>query len=730
MSVRMRESVSSRSPAAGRWAGWAALLVGASAVSACLDDIEIPDCVRTHQCSAGGVAGTGTAGSAPTGGQAGSGVTAGGATDGGFGDGGGFVEVGGAAGGEAGGGGSGGNEAGAGGTNDPSLIGGTGGAGAMPCPSCRISPASLAAPCAGQPYETKVQVTGGHAPYTWQLTPGVEGWTIAANPSNAQQALLNATSVARGNISVTVQVTDSDGLAKSMTYKTLARDACWFAYTSSGNAGAQLSLLDPLNEQKPPETLENNDAVYDFQFSPDGHYLAYRYGADQQHPHGRHLALVELTTKDEQQLTFAEEAVTAYAWSPDGGVLAVGFSANGQQYLGGARMPQDPHDSPLTLAPVQASVQDNLAWVGDGAVAYLAKMPADELLAPFYARLVANGFGTEHGSLDSFTPGGLVQTAAAGFWFIDPDYTTFFPMTDDVRDAVFHYGIQLVAPSGRYSALLDGETLQLFRAPDSVFLDAAITSPSPADTCSMPLAWSRQDKVACLVDVSNSPQPGSHGEVRFFELNTEGDALAMSTLPGFCTDDVANGTNGSCTGKRQLYGYGMGEATHRPRAFSDSGRWFAFSRSVSDSASYVYWADLQSHPAAVTVSQLQSVGAPSRMTFSPDDHKLAVQLGKRILIETLIGGGEPLLTPEGLDVADPCAEELPNAPHRYCGNTALDARFKWAPQSTALAYRTPGALKVIDASHTNELPIYSMPAPYCEQPLCSGGFEFQPSPYP
>ncbi len=49
--------------------------------------------------------------------------------------------------------------------------------------------------------------------------------------------------------------------------------------------------------------LDHNTNVYDFRFSPDGRYLVYRYGADAQFPHGRHLALVELSTLDERPLT-------------------------------------------------------------------------------------------------------------------------------------------------------------------------------------------------------------------------------------------------------------------------------------------------------------------------------------------------------------------------------------------------------------------------------------------
>jgi hypothetical protein len=117
------------------------------------------------------------------------------------------------------------------------------------------------------------------------------------------------------------------------------------------------------------------------------------------------------------------------------------------------------------------------------------------------------------------------------------------------------------------------------------------------------------------------------------------------------------------------------------------------------------------------------------MMFSPDDSKLAVQVGTSLAIETLDGSNEEALIFDELTVEEPCTEDMPNAPRGYCGNTPLAARFKWAPESTVLAYRTPGAVKVTDTARVNSRVTFPMPTPYCEAPLCSGDFEFQPLPH-
>jgi hypothetical protein len=703
--------------------GWGAvLLAGAGGASACFSDVQVPPCVRTDTCNVpAGEAGMAESDSAGVAGSGGNAHPSGGDST--------------APPGEAGV-----PNGGSDGTHGDGPDAGAGGTDTLACETCSIQPPYLVAPCAGKAYDAILNVTGGTPPYAWRLSPAGSGWSIAPDPREATRALLHADAVAAGRTTISVTAIDSRAREKSIEYQTTARDACWFAYTASRNDNTELALVDPLVEPAAPVELENNVGVYDFQFSPDGRYLAYRYGADATFPSGRHLALVELSTLDEITLTFFEDAVTAYAWSPDASTLAVGYSAGGEQFLSGARMPAPGSlDSPLLLAKVAAHIESNLTWIGNGAVAYEAELQPDydnpgEFLpnpyhyhTPFYARLGASGFGASQYPFDTFAPNVFLRPAPDGFWMIDATLTTFFPTTDDPLNSVPHYGASLIAPSGRFSAVVGNGSLEILARAEGI--GTALASSKANETCPMPLAWSQQDRIACVADVENGPGAGTHGEVRFFDLPSQGTSLEMSTLDGFCQDDLSIVSDATCTAQRSGYGYGMAEAMGAPRAFSPSGQYFAFSR-ASGPNTLLYWADLTHQQLSVSL-RLWQTNAPLRMAFSPDSQRLALQAGTKLFVEPMAGSGSsiPASTPDHeLETLTSCTEELPTAPDRYCGNTSLDAPFRWAPDSKALAYRTNRAIAVIDASqvYTNT---FIMPVPTCEAPACSGDFEFQPTTY-
>jgi len=737
MSQRMSEPVS-RTAGWRTRAGWATVLATVvSWLSACVSDADIPPCVRDHSCGqAGASARAGAAGAESfpqVGGAEAAGATAstGGTVDATAGEGGASE-----AGAGEGGAGEGGAAAGA-----PSLDAGAGGMDLKQggeCERCVILPAELVAPCAQQPYHATLHVTGGVAPYAWQLAPAVEGWSVTPDPNREGTAFLDASEVGGGDTELVIRAVDARGLDVRVEYRARARDACWFAYTASGAGGPKLALVDGLREPAEPAVLAHNTNVYDFQFSPDGRYLAYRYAAGAQFPHGQRLALVELSNLHETALAFGEDAISAYAWSPNGAVLAVGFTATGERFLGGVRMPvPGSGDAPTQLAPIAALVEDNLAWVGNGAVAWHAEALPDwdnpgqflpnplQQHTPLYARLGSTSFGSSQFAVDSFEPNLVLQPASDGFWVVIDSLTTFFPMTGNPPDSVLHIDVKLVAPSGRYSAGLDGETLQLFAAHDGVFSGAQASS-KPAETCPMPLAWSQQDRIACVADIDNGVGLGTHGEVRFFDWKGTSDLLTLTTLQGFCEDDTAKGSSSSCAAMRQGYGYGIDQATRMPRAFSASGRWFAFARASGQSV-YVYWADLDATPVALSGSLfLGLTGAPTRLAFSPDNRQLGLQAGTGLFIKALSGVSSEMLVTSELEVREKCTEEFPNAPNRYCGNTAVDAPFKWAPDSKALAYRSHDVITVVDTSHAADVVKFLLPIPVCEAPNCSGGFEFQP----
>jgi hypothetical protein len=189
---------------------------------------------------------------------------------------------------------------------------------------------------------------------------------------------------------------------------------------------------------------------------------------------------------------------------------------------------------------------------------------------------------------------------------------------------------------------------------------------------------------------------------------------------------VALANAASCTFKLQGYGYDVDKATASPRSFSPSGRWFAFARAEPRDA-YLYWADLEAVPPTRTGTlRLADRGPISRLAFSPDDEEIAFQAGKRVFVKSLSGVDPEREILSDLAIDDPCTEEFPSAPDRYCGNSERAARFKWALDSKALAFPSAGLVIVVDTTHPAALAAFPQSTPLCDEPLCSGNFEFQP----
>jgi len=695
-------------------------VAAAFAANACLSDVNVPDCIEDRSCVQGGEAGE--AGEAGSNASSGSGPRAGSPTTAG----------------EAavvGGQGGGGN---AGGTDDQLEVGGEGGMPASTCKDCEIRPLDLPAPCAGGPYSARLSVQGGTGPYGWRLTPAVEGWEINVDPKNPDDALLTSPAAASADTTLTVEVTDATGARKSQKYTVHAREACWFAYTSLGSQGPQLHLLDPLVIPAAPATLEHETGVYDFQFSPDGAYLAYRFGVDVDHPHGQHLALVELATLKERLVPFGEEVVTGFAWSPDGSVLAASFEVGGVTKLGAARMPAPGSgDSPTSLSPIVAYVESDLYWIGNDFVAYHAEKEADEnnpgeftdnpekLRTAFVAELGATGFSDQVITEGASGPGVVLRPTDEGLFMISNNpFTRFTKVVGGVSDtAAWHLFISLIAPSGKYTAQLDSDNLLQVLSAETGIFSAPVASAKAGETCPTPLAWAKgAERIACVADVPNQGGATSHGEVRFFDL--AGDTLEMSTLGGFCAEDVTALPAASCGQMLKGYAYGTQQATGQARAFSPSGRWFAFTRS-EQSDKYLYWADLNAKPPALTGARFyQDGGDPTRLLFSPNERFVLFQQGTLLHVQELASGDtHGLNTHQAL--GEKCSEDFPMAPDGYCGDTERAATLRWSPDSTLVAYRASGALTVADISHFPADLSFPLPAPDCGD-ACAAQFAFQP----
>jgi len=336
-----------------------------------------------------------------------------------------------------------------------------------------------------------------------------------------------------------------------------------------------------------------------------------------------------------------------------------------------------------------------------------------------FLQLGQGGFAPATFTVENFSPDVVSQAASDGFWVSDGTLTIFYPVPGGSAQSASHLEPVLLAPNGKASASFFDGPLEVFAA--SAGYPIVLAAQKPEEDCSMVLAWSSKDRIACVTDAAGS---SGHGEVRFFDLVAGNDVLEMSALGGFCEDDVSVITPGSCSSQMGRYGYTTALAEGAPRGFSRAGNWFAFTRSSGGDA-YLYWANVGTHPLTLQHSlALGPLGVPKRLAFSPDEQKLAIQAGNRLFVQNL-DAALPTLVPEDVRSVESCSEQFPTAPNGYCGDTERDAPFKWAPDSGALAYITTDSLNVV-AVQDSRFPTTLKTAHLCEKPLCSGDFEFQP----
>jgi hypothetical protein len=724
----------------GRAVHWLALgLTTLFGASACLDEVEVPPCVYADTCGRGGGGKSGASfGGKPANG--GSPSAAGNAGVGPLPEGGsGGSDSGGS---DSGGSDSGGSDSGGSDSNGGDSGGAAGGGGAPPgCEACLIRQTELNAPCAGRSYRATLSMRGGQPPFSWSVSPNLDGWSITASPNEPTQAILQSTKVAPGPIALTVHATDATGGHVSRDYELMPRTACWFAYTARSEQGSELRVVDPLASPPEPIALQHNTQVFDFAFSPDGKHLAYSYGASETSPRGEHLALLDLETLQEEALSFGEDRISAFAWSPDSTTLAAGFVLDDAGYLGAIRVPGADSKLQATLTPTPAFVDTNLYWVGNQFVAYHAPVYEDfanrgtfiasgpnGIRTAFYAELGATGFAAQEWSTEPLLSNTTLQATESGFFTIAPDgFSTFFHPILAGTAIVEHYDLALVAPSGRYTAAFES-------AAELRVLSAELGSWNPFvvadDECAMPLAWAPgAERLACLVDVPNAGSATSHGELRIFDLDSENEQLQMSTLAGYCEDDVATLTAASCAQSSSRYAYATALAKRAARAFSASGRRFAFTALHEDGEVFLYTADLAKQPFGVERSAyLETPGQPglaTSLSFSPDETKLLFQAGPHLRVHDLETSA--VYQPSSqLTALEHCTEDFTSAPRTYCGNTEQPDRLPWSPNSKAFAFRTNGALTVAWLKHST-LGSTSLAATECDA-RCSGRFGFQPEP--
>jgi hypothetical protein len=574
-----------------------------------------------------------------------------------------------------------------------------------------------------------VNVRGGTPPFRWQLPSAPAGWSIHASPDNAREAIVEAEAASAGLTEISIIVTGSDERSAQQDYSLRSRESCWFAYVSLGQVGATLELLDPFAEADAP-TLLHNSGVYDFAFSPNGRYLAYAYGANEQYPHGQHLALVDLTTLAQPIVSFGETAVTAFAWSPDGSRLAVAYSIGDASLVGAVAMTDA---GVVSLSSVSASVGSELSWVGNSFVAYYTDasilypndFPAEaNFRAASYAKLGPSGFEKP---IDSVTPLpapiSLLPTSS-GFYTLGQAYSArFTPVgNEEYIDDAYHGESSLIGGSGAYSARIDlaDGALHILKAETGEGADPVAVS-KPGDSCKLPLAWARgSERIGCVVDFADATADAPHGELRFFDLVSGSATLSSFSVPDACPHDDAG-----CVAPR--YRYDSAGASGRGRGFSESGRFFAFTTLLGGQQA-LHWSDLQAMPPTVRHNAPSALGGPSWVSFSPDEAWLLARLGEKIVLTspTATPNGSELLTLASSSApASDCSDDFMLEPERYCGAQASELEQAWAPDSSAVAVRAAEELMIYDASYFPSLISAALRLSPCDA-RCSGRLAFQP----
>jgi hypothetical protein len=598
-------------------------------------------------------------------------------------------------------------------------------------------------------------VSGGTAPYRTSATALAGTWHLDSDPDHpGDPAWFRLTGTPAGPTTLTLTFVGSDDRMYAEDFEIKPRAACWFAYVRLAAGQPELVLVDPILKKTPPIALVNDHGVYDFRFSPNGRFLAYRYGQQSGHPSRAHLALIDLVTWQERALSFdSEDAVTAFTWSADSLTLIAayeGYATPGgttlTTHLGGVRMSLGTSGAlqPVTLTPVQAYVQSDLYWAAqDSVVFHAALLPKIsgqfypnplQLRTPYYAKLGTQGFSSPQPMIDEAYESDAsldVQPTPSGFFMISGSTTYFYPLNPP-GTALIHSG-NVVSPSGAYTAVVVEGELELFRAMDDGEEDSPFAHGPSNLSCPGLLSWAKgRERLACVANVDNDPSGTSYGALRIIDL--DGAVLSGNAVQGFCVKQTNGVTIQHCVGLE--YDYGEQRSQSQPRVFSPSGNWFAFSTSALDGSGddYLYLADLRSSSFVLKRKDFSDVSPATSgiaLGFSPDEHYLLQQRGAVLTVHDVpdTGSGRPLqkLPTRANHSPVNCSEDFGSARDRWCGDAQTAALFTWSAESGSFVYRTQQGLQVVDLAEFPTLDTSILPADEC-QDQCSNQFDFQPLP--
>jgi WD40 repeat protein len=551
---------------------------------------------------------------------------------------------------------------------------------------------ALPPPCLGNRYTESLTVEGGEPPYTWRELGAPPGLSFDVGSATID-------GVPEGDGTLSVELTDATSRTIRKTYEVQTRDKCWLAMIASEPAPAHLELVDgrlfgrqPSAARRIAPAGSNSDGVVDFAFSPDGRFIAYRLGPD---ANALRLELLRLSDGELAELEL-RGFVTAYAWSPDGAILAVAVSVGAQAELGGvdlSAIPRAPlagsldglRSLPTRAAP---SVDSELVWFDDGRLGFLSR----EASAAGRRRLQTTSLGptgfaapAPRGPGD-FSDGARLLGGVGGLFVGDPEtgLHEFFP--SDGRGSLTHVADLVLSPSGALGGVARGGALEIFRPGDD---SASAAAPFlRADGCTTLLAWtSARERVACA----------------------DGDQVALFDVPG--------GSVAPLDRIAEPYRYPSSEHAGRRRLMSPSGRWFAFS---SDADLFVAESDQRASRLAATLPATELGTRPGALAFSPDEAFLLVGAGNSVaLFDLERGQSAPLALSSSAIVNDDCGERFVDGASQWCGREPRTSELAWSSASDLVAFRSSlGTLALVDVSLVSSGRISD---PFAPDEACSEG---------
>jgi WD40 repeat protein len=569
------------------------------------------------------------------------------------------------------------------------------GDGATECPTIKVGGelSRLTAPalCLGGPYERQLSASGGTEPYVWSSSALPPGLSLATSGAITGTYRSNAPHLPAAE-ALTVQVKDGSGRLIEANYQVATRSACWFAYIAKSANDAKLSFFDAeLGNRKLAPAAVVGDVVTDFQFSPDGRYVAYRVTTA---ANIVTLSVIDLVTWQEQR--FEIQGVARYAWSPDATVLAVAYSVGSDSVLGGVTVSAASSSSGSTtsfstIAPISASQTSDLAWFGAtpfklGFTTNNGGYPVLETFNLQTSEATGPLFGSPIFRTESLAPP-IHFLAAPGGIFAIPKTLAIVYYPSDGSTSRSHSKV-VVAPSGRFVAKAASGSVLVFHPTES----SKGTTPLSQPGCDNVLSWAvNRERIACAHQTADPK-----AELNFLDIalgdNPSNDALSLSlNVP-------------------------LEVPKTQRRLFSPNGDVFGF---ASDSSMTIV-----SLTGKVSKAVTEPAGESTELLFSGEQLLLQHRGTRLSWFDLSLANLQEIPISSALATATGCVEDFQDITVGWCGAERPGAPFMWSPDAKSIAFQlADGTLKIYKLLQGEQIPINDDCKQDCVMP---GQFRFQP----